>query len=176
MEGLFWGCLIGGVIFAVVSVILGDVISNALDGALDFLSLDGYPWIEPMTIVGAITAFGGAGLLLTEYAGLGAGATVILALLIAFLLGAGVFFLYVKPMKNSENSTAYSVNDFAGALAEVITPIPEKGYGEVLVRAGAGYSNQIAGSFDGRPIPGGSRVVVVEVKDSTLYVSAMDEP
>ncbi|MFD1955104.1 hypothetical protein ACFSL6_13225 [Paenibacillus thailandensis] len=96
MEGLFWGCLAGGILFAVVTVILGDLISNALDGALDFLSLDGFPWLDPMTIVGTITIFGGAGLLLTEYTGLSGGTAALLALLVGLVAGGGVYFLYVR--------------------------------------------------------------------------------
>lgn len=40
MEALYWGCLIGGILFAVVTVLLGDILSSALDGLLDFLSVD----------------------------------------------------------------------------------------------------------------------------------------
>ena len=39
MEALYWGCLIGGVIFAIVTVVLGDILSSALDGLLDFCQL-----------------------------------------------------------------------------------------------------------------------------------------
>lgn len=39
MEALYWGCLFGGILFAVVSVLLGDVLSSAMDGVLDFCPL-----------------------------------------------------------------------------------------------------------------------------------------
>ncbi|QAY65487.1 NfeD family protein [Paenibacillus protaetiae] len=174
MEALLWGCLIGGALYAIVFVVFGDGISQAIDGMFEFLSWDGHPWAEPTTIVGGITVFGGAGLLLRQYSSLGALAVIVLALVIAAVVSGALFFLYVRPMKNSENSIAYSLREFTGALAEVITPIPEQGYGEVLVKAGAGYTNQIAASFEGKPIPGGARVVVVEVKEDTLYVSELD--
>lgn len=174
MEALFWGCLIGGVLYALVSVILGDLISQAMDGIFDFLSLEGHPWLQPTSLVGGITAFGGSGILLEKYSSFGIAAVVILSLLIAITAGVGVYFLYVKPMVNSENSVAVSVQDFSGKMAEVLVAIPAVGYGEVLVKAGAGNTNQIAASFDGEPIPGGARVVVVEVKDNTLYVSKLD--
>ncbi|MGG4036321.1 protease [Paenibacillus cisolokensis] len=174
MEALFWSCLAGGALYAIVCVVFGDFLSEALDGLLDFLSPEGVPWLEPTTIVGAITVFGGAGLLLDRYSPLGAGAVIAASLLIAVLAGAGVFFLYVKPMENSENSTGYSIRDLTGKLGEVLVPIPSAGYGEVLVSVGAGRANHIAASFDGEPIAGGSRVVVVEVRDGTLYVSRLE--
>lgn len=176
METLFLACLIGGIVYAIVSVLFGDWLGEALDGALEFLSVEGYPFIQSTVLVGGITVFGGAGFLLTRYSSLGIWMVLIAALLIAIVAGALVFFLYVKPMENSENSIAFSLESLSGALAEVIVPIPEKGYGEVLVKVGAGFTNQIAASFEGTSIPNEARVVVVEVKDSTLYVSEVDLP
>jgi len=175
MEALFWACLAGGVLYAIVAIVLGDVISQAMDGALDFLSLEGWPWLQPMTLVGGITVFGGAGLLLDEYTGLGPGGVLVLALLLAVVLGAGVYFFYVKPMQNTENSTGYSVQDMSGKLAEVLVPVPASGYGEIVIRMGpAGVTNQMAQSFDGEPIEAGAKVVIVEVKSGELYVSKVD--
>lgn len=56
-----------------------------------------------------------------------------------------------------------------------MTAIPASGCGEVLVRIGAGVTNHTAESFEGRDIPEGSRVVVVEVKPDTLLVAIMNE-
>ncbi|WP_020615394.1 NfeD family protein [Paenibacillus daejeonensis] len=175
MEGLFIACLAGGILYALISVIFGDILSEALDGVLDFLSMESMSWLQPMTLVGGITAFGGAGLLLTRYTAIGAWAIVLIALLSAVMIGISVYFLYVKPMQNSENSTGFSFQELSGKIAEVLVPIPATGYGEVLVRVGsAGVTNQIAASHDGEPIPSGSKVVVVEVRDHTLYVSKLD--
>ncbi|KQO04572.1 hypothetical protein [Paenibacillus sp. Leaf72] len=174
MEALFWGCLFGGVLYAIVSVIFGDFLSSAFDGALDFLASEGYGWLQPTSLVGGITAFGGAGLLLQQYSPLTAGIVLVIAGLVAIVAGGGVYFLYVKPMSESENSTAVSIHDFTGRLGEVLVPIPAIGCGEVLMPAGAGFSNQIAASFDGEPIPSGVRVVVIEVKEHTLYVSQLE--
>ncbi|MGO4371866.1 protease [Paenibacillus sp. MCAF20] len=174
METLYLACLIGGILYAIVSVIFGDWLSLALDGVLDFLSFDGHSWLQPTALVGSITVFGGAGIMLTRYTSLSIGVVLALALLIALAAGVGVFFLYVRPMERSENSIAFSMNALSGSLAEVLVSIPDKGYGEVLVKVGAGFTNQIAASYEGVPITAGSRVVVVEVKDRTLFVSEVD--
>ncbi|QYR23668.1 NfeD family protein [Paenibacillus sp. sptzw28] len=174
METLFLSCLIGGALFAVISVIFGDWLSLALDGALDFLSIDGHPVLQPMTVVGGITVFGGAGMMLDRYSELGGAAVIGFAVLFAVIAGICVYFFYVKPMENSESSTGYSMKELSGVIAEVLVPIPEVGYGEVMIKAGAGVSNQIAASFDGSMIPSGARVVVIEVKDNTLYVSKLE--
>ncbi|WP_341805801.1 NfeD family protein [Paenibacillus lupini] len=174
LEAIFWGCFVGGALYAIISALLGDLIGHALGGILDFLSLDGHPWMNPTTLVGGITAFGGAGLLLMHYTAIGAIIVLLLAIISGVLIGGGGYFLYVKPMSESENSIALSEKDLTGKIAEVLTAIPAIGYGEVLVKVGAGNTNQIAASFDKEAIPGGTRVVIVEVKDSTLYVSKLD--
>ena len=174
METLFLSCLIGGILYALVSVVFGDWLGQTLDGALDFLSLDGHSWMSPTALVGGITVFGGAGIMLGRYTALGAAAIVIIALLIALIAGTAVFFLYIKPMEQSENSIAFSLNGLSGMLGDVLVPIPASGYGEVMVKVGAGFTNQIAASFEGVAIAGGANVVVVEVRDSTLYVSEVN--
>jgi membrane-bound ClpP family serine protease len=174
LETLFMSCLVGGILYALVSVIFGDWLGQALDGALDFLSLDGHSWLSPTALVGGITVFGGAGLMLQRYTAFGVLPVLIIAVLIALIAGTAVFFLYIKPMEQSENSIAFSMHGLSGMMGDVLTPIPAAGYGEVMVKVGAGFTNQIAASFDGVDIAGGSKVVVVEVKDSTLYVSEIN--
>ncbi|MEK3884444.1 protease [Paenibacillus sp. PL2-23] len=171
MESVYMACLIGGILYAIVSVIFGDFLSQALDGVFDFLAVD---FLQPMTIVGGITIFGGAGFLMERYTSLAGPLIVLAAVLIAIAGAVAVYFLYVRPMEDSESSIAYSVTSLAGALGDVIVPIPAKGYGEVMVKVGAGNTNQIAASFDGAEIADGSRVVVVEVREGVLYVSELN--
>ncbi|PZD95803.1 protease [Paenibacillus sambharensis] len=175
METFFWACFAGGVLYTIVAVILGDLIGQAFDGLLDFLSLDGVDWLQPMTLVGGITVFGGAGIVLLEYSPFSQVVILGLSALTAIAASIGVYFLYVRPMKNSENSSGFSLQDLSGKLGEVWVAIPSAGYGEVVVKVGpAGVTSQIAASYDGQPIAEGSKVVVVEVKESTLYVAAVD--
>lgn len=171
MPELYWGAFAGGILFTVVTVVLGDLISHGLDGLLDFLSVD---YLDPMVLAGGVTSFGGAGILLSKYTAWGALPIFAVSLLIAASLSTLTYFAYVKPIKNSENSTGYSMSDFVGKIGEVIVTIPPHGYGEVLIKAGAGNTNQIAASFEGEEIQTGTRVVVVEVKEGTLYVSRFE--
>ncbi|GAA3408032.1 NfeD family protein [Paenibacillus hodogayensis] len=175
MEQLFWACLAGGVMFAVVTVIFGDLISNAVDGVLDFLSVDQLRKIRPMVVVSAITAFGGAGLLLLHYTQLPAALDVALGAAAGIAVGALVYVVYVRPMENSENSTGFSIRELAGRIGEVLVPVPPKGYGEVMVKIGHSHTNQIAASFDGDTLEAGARVVIVEVREDTLFVSRLDK-
>lgn len=172
MIELFWGCLAFGVMFTIIVVIFGDVLGDALSGAFDFLNAD---FLNPVVLTGGITAFGAAGLLLEKYTPLSGIWLLLSALGIGFVISVGAYFFYVKPMNKAENSIGYSIQGLVGKLAEVIVPIPKEGYGEVLIKAGAGNTNQIAASFDGTEIQAGTRVVVVDVKDDTLYVTRFDK-
>lgn len=170
MLSVYWACLFGGVLFALVTVIFGDILGDLFDGFTDALSADHLDFLSPVVIVGGITAFGGAGIMLTDLTPLSAAATAAMALIIALTLSALVYFLYVKHMKNAENSTTYSNTDLVGRMGTVTIPIPAAGCGEVLVRIGAGNTNYPAASTEGREFPAGSRVVVAEVKDGTVWV------
>lgn len=172
MLEVYWGCLIGGIIFAIVTVIFGDFISDLFDGLFDFLSFEGPDFFHPMIVVGGITIFGGAGVLLTEYTFFAPLTIAILALVITILFSLPMYFFYVKPMQESENSTGFSMKDLEGQLGEVSIPIPSKGYGEVLISVGgAGLTHQIAASFDHIEIASGQRVVIVKSEEGVLYVS-----
>lgn len=175
MIELYWGCLLFGVLFAFLSVILGDFLSDMFDGMFDFLSLDGPQFFQPMVIVGFITGFGGAGIVLTDTTNIPQLFIVILSLLLALILSILVYFTYVKPMQNAEASTGFTYEDLVGRVGEVSIPLPATGYGEVMLNIGSSNTNQIAASFDEEDVPTGTRVVVVEIREETLYVSPINE-
>lgn len=174
MLEFYWGLLVTGVLFAIVTVLFGDLLSNALDGALDWMSGDVAHWFQPMVLFSGLTVLGGAGVLLTKYTGLGSVYVLILGILAAVLAAVLLYLLYVKPMSNTENSIAFSMKDLVGHIGEVTVAIPSRGYGEVVLRIGGGLTNQIAKSFDGTDIPLGMRVVIVDTEPDTLLVSILD--
>ena len=174
MENIYWTLLIIGVLFALVTIIFDDIIGNLLDGVLDFLSALGLDFMEPMVLVGGLTTLGGAGVMLTRYTALNPISIFIVSFMIATLLMMVVYFAYVKPMKNTENSTAFSNKDLIGKVGEVMVPIPAKGYGEIILKIGAGNTNQIAASFDSVDIPAETKIVIVEITEVTFYVVPLD--
>ncbi|WP_151737806.1 protease [Paenibacillus tengchongensis] len=172
MQTLYLGCLALGVIFAVVSVLLGDWIGDALDGITDALSID---FVNPAVLAGGVTVFGGAGILLTRYTGLEQGAVLALSLLIAAFMGLILYLAVIRPTRNSETSTGFSMAELAGRIGEVTVPVPAQGYGEIMVKFGASNSLHTAASFDRLPLPAGSRAVVVEVREGVALVSEFDD-
>ncbi|MNZ85027.1 putative membrane protein YuaF [compost metagenome] len=78
-------------------------------------------------------------------------------------------------MENSENSVGFSNSELPGKLGEVTVPIPSNGYGEVMIKMVSGNTLHIASSWDGRDIPAGTLVVVVNTQDGVVQVSEMYE-
>lgn len=177
MTSFYWICLFGGLAFSALAVFLGDVLDGALDsldGAFDSIDLGNV--LDPLSFVGGLTVFGGAGILLENYTGLAALPGALVAALVGLVLAVIMHFAYVKPMKRSENSTAFSVREYVGRIGEVNTAIPANGYGEVLVRMGVSVTFQAAASFNDKPIPTGTQVVVVEVAgDGSLSVTPLED-
>ena len=176
MTTVYWFCLGGGVAVSVLLVVLGDLLEaamDALDGALEALDVGGA--FDPLSGVFGVTLFGGAGLVLDAYTDLAQAPEIAIAAAVGLVAAVLLHTVYVKPMKASENSTGFSVREYAGKVGELTTGVPASGFGEVVVRMGASTTFQTAASFSGDPIPSGTSVVVVEVDaDGVLRVAPLD--
>jgi membrane protein implicated in regulation of membrane protease activity len=173
MIDVFWGCLIGGIIFALITLLTGGLF-HKLHGLHHSMRFHGARFLHPTTVVGAITAFGGAGILLLKLTVLAGTPLIAVAAVIALLVSVAVHFGFVMPMERSESSIAFSIQDYRGMQGIATVPIPAAGHGQVMVKMGASNTVQIAASFDGDTIPRGAAVVVVEIQNGVLYVSVID--
>jgi membrane-bound ClpP family serine protease len=171
METFFLGCFLTGILFTLTTLLFGELLSGWAD------SLAGHPvaFLQPVVWVGGLTTMGGSGILLLHYAPVSSMVALLLALIIAIVLSAFLWLFYVKPMKRSETSTGFSMKELVGRIGEVTVPIPQVGYGEVMIKVGAGFTNQVAAGFQGAAVAGGQRIVVVEVKNDVLVVSLLEE-
>lgn len=172
MELLFWSCFVGGALYTLISTLFGDLLGGWLEGVFDLLSAD---FLKPVITASAITTFGGSGILLTRYTSMSAIVIVILSVFIALILSVIIYFGYVKPMENSENSIGFSTSELPGKLGEVTIPIPSNGYGEVMIKLVSGNTLHIASSWDRKDISVGRLVVVVNTEDGVVQVSELYE-
>lgn len=164
LETVFMVCLVSGLLFSLITLLFGDTVS-------DWLGQLHLPFAQPILFISGITAFGGAGYLLTKYTSFAVLTVLILAVFIGMTLAFASYFIWIKPMSNAENSTGYSMSQLGGKLGEVGTTIPAKGLGEVLLPMVSGTTYHMAASLEGEMIPQGARVVVIEVRDHVLYVT-----
>ena len=172
MTTLYWTCLGGGFALTLLMLVVGEALEAALDAfdAVDFGDV-----FDPLAAVAGASLFGATGLVLDAALGLPDVSEAVVAGVVGVLGAVLMHVFYVKPMKRSENSTAFSVREYAGKTGELTTGVTATGYGEVVVRMGASTTFQTAASFSGAPIPTGTAVVVVEVDpDGVLRVAPLD--
>jgi membrane protein implicated in regulation of membrane protease activity len=126
------------------------------------------PW-SPMTIAAFVTCFGGVGVILTKM-GLPIWFSLPPAAVSGFIVAGGVFLFLVKVFLAVQGSSEASVAGLAGCEAEVITPIPAEGLGEIAYVARGSRFTGPARSESGQPISRHAVVRVVKVVGSTFHV------
>lgn len=166
MLNFYIGCLIFGVLFSVISIFFDDI----LEGILGSFDLSHGGALNSTVLVSGIAVFGGAGFILTSHTVWDTKLIFLISILIAVLFSVFFYFLYIKPMRNAESNTGFSLHELVGKEGEIILAIPQKGYGEVFINVGtAGNTGQIAASEAGE-IAQGTRVIVHAVQEGVLYV------
>jgi membrane-bound ClpP family serine protease len=94
----------------------------------------------------------------------------IISLGFAGAIGAALFFGIVKFMYGSQSNSIYSLDELVGTEAEVITPVPEKGLGEIAYVANGIRYTQSARSMEGCSIKRGAAVVIREIAGNVAVV------
>jgi membrane-bound ClpP family serine protease len=92
--------------------------------------------------------------------------SVIIAIFLDVLLN--VFVLI--PLSKAEESLVYTNQSLRGRVGDVIIPIPEDGFGEVVIKSTSGTIAKSAASFENKAIAEGEKVLIIEVKDGVLKV------
>ena len=129
---------------------------------------------SPVIISSFITCFGGLGMIFREIPAtkvpyLSAPLSAAGALAIAAVL----FYLLRSLFRATQSSSESRVADVIGVVGEVITPIPERGVGEIAyVQKGARYSAS-AREEAGAPVAQGRAVRIVRVAGAQFYVAAV---
>jgi membrane protein implicated in regulation of membrane protease activity len=175
--------LILGLIYAVFLLVTGHFVGDAdmdLGGHGVDIHADvhaetadgthGISPISPLTIATFITAFGAIGLVSTGLFDASDRISLIWAALGGFVFSVLVYFaftyLFIKPQGSSEVHVA----ELAGHTAQVITPIPADGMGEVAMVSQGGRVVYSARSDQGDTIEQGASVRVVRVAGGIAYV------
>lgn len=171
MIYVYIGCITFGIVYSVVSALLGghgfdhgDADIGDLDGHGNVDSADMPSPFSPVVIASAIATFGAVGIIgkagfrMTDFASL------IVSLGFAGVIGAVIFFGIVKFMYGSQSNSTFSQSDIIGVEAEVITPIPGKGMGEIAYVINGVRHSLPAKSANNEDIAKGA---VVNIKDIT---------
>jgi membrane protein implicated in regulation of membrane protease activity len=178
VSSLFLGCFTFGLLFTVVSGLLG-----AFNGGHDLhipgvhghghAGGHGHGHPSPFnagTIAAFLTWFGGAGYLLTRYSGFAALSIAAIASL-AGLVGGAMVFLFLARFINPR-LTVLAPEDFQvqGVVAKVTSTIRPGGTGEIVYTLGGTRHADGARSETAELLERGTEVVIVRVDKGIAYV------
>jgi len=153
-----------GVVFVVVSLLLGEL------GDFEGLS---FSFLRPTLIAIFITVMGGLGLLLTPildfYFG-GAGIVLAISAVGGFVIAALVNRFIIVPLQKAQNTSTFNIQDTIGISAEVISKIPQGGYGKIRYSISGSVVTSPAKSDNGNEIKSGEKVDIVYVDKNTYFV------
>lgn len=162
-----YGLIISGIL-TFLYVLFADVLHiDTGDGALHFLN--------PVLVFAFVTILSGSGYLLERLSSLNSWITLGISAVISFILVTLLNVFVLVPLSSAEESLVYKESDLRGRIGTVITPIPIDGFGEVMIESASGRIAKPASSFDGEQIANGESVLVVQVKNGVLEVTAHRE-
>jgi membrane protein implicated in regulation of membrane protease activity len=176
-------CLAVGLLFTLVSVLAGHFFGGHpghvlgsgghAEAGADNSDLPGISVFSPTIIASFVTAFGGFGLIFSQF---NATNPVIvsapLALLGAALVAGVMFYLLRAIFRHTQSSSESHVAQLAGTVASVVTPIPEKGVGEIAYVVGGSRYTAPARTENGSAVAGGMLVKITRVVGTQFYVTS----
>jgi len=135
-------------------------------------NMPGFSPLSPTTMASFVTAFGGFGMIFTQFESTRkwwiSGP---LALTGGLVVAMGVFWLFNLIFRKTQGSSEGRVADLVGQSATVITPIAADGVGEIAyVQLGSRYSAP-ARSEGGATFTNGATVKITRVVGAQFYVS-----
>ena len=176
-------CLVVGLVFTVVSVLAGHffgghdahVVGSGghAEAGADSSDMPGISIFSPTVIASFVTAFGGFGLIFTQFDA--TSKTVVSAPLSIFcaLLVAGALYKFLSAVfSHTQSSSESHIARIAGTEATIVTPIPANGVGEIAyVVSGSRYTAP-ARMENGTPVGAGRLVKITRVVGTQFYVEA----
>jgi membrane-bound ClpP family serine protease len=161
------GLVIGGVL-TFLYILFGDL----LEGLFELVP-DGI--LNPTLVLSFITFTSASGYLFEKFSAINSVLIFVISIVISLILVTMLNVFVLIPLSSAEESLVYRDEDLKGRIGKVITSIPEEGFGEVILEGKGGNIAMSARSFEEKPIPYETKVLVIDVKDSVLYVLPHEE-
>ncbi|GAA0360159.1 NfeD family protein [Bacillus horti] len=170
METVYLICFFVGFLYAIVSIIFGNIFDIEFD-----IEGGSLPYLSPTTIAAFVTVFGGTGVFLSYVYALPTTLTLLISIFLALVGAAIMFFVVVLPLYKAQKSSAFSNRDMIGRTGEVTTIILEQGRGEVIYEQGGSRLTAPALSYEGTTIRQGELVEIVDVISGTFVVKKLND-
>jgi membrane protein implicated in regulation of membrane protease activity len=176
-------CLVVGLVFTVVSVVMGHFLGGHgahvagsgghAEAGADSSDMPGISIFSPTVIASFVTAFGGFGLIFTQFSA--TGKTIIsapLALVCALVVAGALYKFFSLIFGHTQSSSESRVAKLVGIEANVITPIQENGVGEIAYVVGGSRYTAAARTENGTAIPSGRAVKIARIVGTQFYVTS----
>ena len=174
-------CLVVGLTFTIISVLAGHFFGGHdthvggsgghAEAGADTSDMPGISVFSPTVMAAFVTAFGGFGLILTQFPKTSSAMiSAPLALLGGLVVAAVLFYLLRAVFSHTQSSSESRVADLIGAEANVITPIPDNGVGEIAYVVGGTRYSAPARTENNASVANGKTVKITRIVGSQFYV------
>jgi membrane protein implicated in regulation of membrane protease activity len=177
-------CLVVGLVFTLVSVLAGHFFGGHdahvagsgghAEAGADSSDMPGISIFSPTVMASFVTAFGGFGLIFTQFPA--TRPTVVsapLSIFCAFLVAGGMYKFFSLVFRHTQSSSESKVARLVGIEANVITPIVENGVGEIAYVVGGSRYTAAARAEKGTPVASGQTVKITRVVGTQFYVTSV---
>ena len=180
-------CLGVGLVFTIFSGMAGHLFGDIhhmdvgtgghAEAGGDNSGVPGISFFSPTVLAAFVTAFGAAGLVLshietTRSIWISAPVSAAAGGLIALF----TFWIFNTLFQRTQSSSESHVASLAGMVATVISPIPEKGVGEIAYVQGGTRYTAPARTENGLPVSAGASVRITRVVGTQVFVEPATEP
>ncbi|MGA9450905.1 MAG: NfeD family protein [Verrucomicrobiia bacterium] len=174
-------CLVVGLTFALISVLVGHFFGghdahvagsggHAEVGA-DSSDAPGISIFSPTILASFITAFGGFGLIFTQFPATSKVFVSAPLSLAGGLVVAGALLVFFRSVfRHTQSSSESHVANLIGAEANVITPIPANGVGEIAYVVGGTRYSAPARAENNAAVATGRTVKITRIVGTQFYV------
>ncbi len=131
-----------------------------------------FPFFSPLALATLFACIGGYGLIALHGFRTEDATSILVAIPAAVATAYLVTYAGWRIVGSSRGSSAIRLQDLAGVDAEVITPIPAGGVGEVAALVGGQRYTAPAREAQGREVARGARVKVLRMVGTTLLVES----
>ncbi|HLR79439.1 MAG TPA: hypothetical protein VK119_02505 [Bacillota bacterium] len=161
IEMIYLTMLIASGILIIVYLLFGDILEG-IGETVNFLN--------PILILAFITFFSASGFILEKVTTINRPVIIAISVLIALILDTLLNVFVLVPMSTAEESLTYTEDSLRGRVGKIIVPIPEGGFGEIVIRSKSGLISKPAAHYDTGMIDAGKRVLVIDNQQGVLLV------
>ena len=136
---------------------------------------EGLPIFNPSVLLSFLTIMAATGYILEKLTWFSSGMNIVIAFIVGAILSTLFYLFILVPLKSADVSLAYTEESLGGQLGKVIVPIPVDGFGEVVIESASGLISKRATGFDNEALDYETTVLIIEVKEGTLFVKAYDK-